>query len=394
MLNFHHPACSNHQSGVRNNSLLAAFYRYRDPGLPPAMMGCLISSKDGLSKASGFLAKADNLRNLGMRYEESLVSGFAALRRWLGSEVPMESLLPNQGPPQHLIWHFLDKLSLPLQVTVQVQAPEGYLRLPAVPQLSMRLLPDHDIISDHIRRTATFHCPGHFMQLVGQAAASKSDDNLPLRIAEVGGFLGDCILWAVAWLGTKRLRALEVEPVAAAMARFKQSLATAGLEDTVTIVTEAIGNCTAQQVGIDDSCGGPRPANPNFRVLRSVPLANKDPAAAATVVGQGCNHHKLRCLDEVLKTWTSLKPGEVIDLVRVKAAGSEPLIIAGLHEHIAGARVQRILVETGKPEADEINALMTQFPHYRFDSHHLQRSLQRRAKGGGGSQTLLYELVL
>merc|ERR1712183_1082489 len=126
------------------------------------------------------------------------------------------------------IWHFLDKLALPLRVVVDVEKPLNHPP-PKIPQVDMSVLPDHDIISNHLRRERKFHCPSLFYNLEAESSVANTmvpgHITEPVRIVEVGGFLGDCVLWAGAWLGIGGVKALEVEPVTAATVRLKESLA-------------------------------------------------------------------------------------------------------------------------------------------------------------------------
>ncbi|CAE8637775.1 unnamed protein product, partial [Polarella glacialis] len=247
----------------------------------------------------------------------------------------------------HLVWHLLDKLSLDLRVQVEVHAPFGMTGVAHMPSLWMSLLPGRDIVSDSVRNTGEFHCPGLFRQLVATAASAQPAEST-LRVVEVGGFLGDCLLWAGAYLGPDRLQALEVEPVAAATSRLRQSLAEAGFASAVSVTTEAVGD--GEEYGaFAVGASGHVPANPNFEVKRGV-------SAEAAAAQHGRLRRRLRSLDEILEEW--LEPGAVLDLVRVKAAGSEPAILRGLQRHLAAVQVRQLMVTSNSNGIAEIRDLM------------------------------------
>uniref|UniRef100_A0A7S4QEA7 Uncharacterized protein n=1 Tax=Alexandrium monilatum TaxID=311494 RepID=A0A7S4QEA7_9DINO len=316
-----------------NTTLLVSFYRHKDPGLPSTLAEQLTKSKDPRLRISGWLAMADRRRNLGSEYAEALDAAFSEFRRALfAQQVSMETMIPSHGPPTHLVWHYLDKLSLPLSVLVPVQTRKGATSEPHLPRLEMSVLPDRDLISDHVRNTHNFHCPGSFMDLLTHEAEARPGELL--WVVEVGGFLGDCLLWAAGWLGPQRLRALEVEPVAGATSRLQQTLARNGLSDAVSVRTEAMGDGKYHDVGSLHICSRKRPSHPNFSVLQHI--LPKAPAEPDTRPVEGQCKQWLRALDDVLEEWPALPREGSIDIVRVKAAGSEPLIVAGLARHLAG----------------------------------------------------------
>mmetsp|Transcript_7381 Transcript_7381/g.20666 ORF Transcript_7381/g.20666 Transcript_7381/m.20666 type:complete len:597 (+) Transcript_7381:24-1814(+) len=339
-VDFHGPVCSGQDLGIGgpvNITLWANFYRHRFPGLPEAMVERLKRSEDPLLRMSGLLAAVDRRRNLGLDYEDLLDDiSFP----W----VSIEDTLPSAGPPTHLVWHFLDKLSLPLTVSVPVKPLNGATIEPHLPRLEMSVIPDRDIISDHVRNNLEFHCPVSFMELITERAEASPHE--VLRVVEVGGFTGDCLLWAAAWLGPGRLRALEVEPVAAATAQLQRTLARNGLSEVITVQTEALGDGAVHNMDSPFVCSRKRPANPNFSVKRF--LVDDGARGGGDVPAPGGRHcaQQLRALDDVLEAWPELPPGARVDVVRVKAAGSEPLILAGLRRHLAGSRVRKVHVET------------------------------------------------
>eukprot|EP00401_Gymnodinium_catenatum_P006646 CAMPEP_0117592474 /NCGR_PEP_ID=MMETSP0784-20121206/72095_1 /TAXON_ID=39447 /ORGANISM="" /LENGTH=548 /DNA_ID=CAMNT_0005394285 /DNA_START=96 /DNA_END=1738 /DNA_ORIENTATION=+ len=341
-IGFHSRVCNgrNGPDGTSNATLLAAFYRHRDPGLPPAFIARLTEDEDMLM-LSGLLADVDRRRNTGMDYSEQLRHAFDMFTSYIAGGNRVEASLPvERRPPQHLLWHFLDKLSLPIIVSVKVDVPRG-AAVPHMAEVKMSVLPDRDLVSDHVRRMRDFHCPGFFRRLAVEASEAWSVADGPVRVVEVGGFLGDCLLWMLAWLGPERLRALEVEPVAAATERLKDSLARGGFSKSVDVVTEALGDGSAKNTAAGG--GGLAPANPNF--------------AAGAKRGMVLQRRRLQPLDEVLEAWSGLEPGAVVDLVRVKAAGHEALIVAGLERHLEAARIRRLLIETNVLRAPAIKQL-------------------------------------
>ncbi|CAK0806046.1 unnamed protein product [Prorocentrum cordatum] len=356
-LGFRSPSCS-----AANASLLAAFYRHRDPGLPQDIMIRRLRAHPFGSPArvAGLLADADRLRNGGSSFGPELELALDEVRFLLVRGPHVEELLPGEGPPTHLVWHFLDKLALPAAVSVSVEPPPSASAPPFVPQLRMWVLPDHDVVSDYVRWRTSFHCPAAFTGLAGAVAAARSGPDELLRVVEVGGFLGDCLLWLAGWLGPESTRALEVEPVAAASARLLRSAADAGLSRAVHVVTEALGDGRSLHGGMATSGHGAPVANPNFRVR---------PASPAGGAGR---RGRLRCLDEVLEEWPGLGPGRVVDLVRVKAAGSEALIVAGLSRHLAARRVRWLLTESEAAVGRQIEGLLAQWPHYQRSSRENQ----------------------
>lgn len=355
-IGFRSRKCDGHRvASHRNASLLAAFYRQRDPGFSPAFIARLKGSDNPLMKVSGLLAEADRRRNLGKAFAHELNVAFDELRNFLYMGFPIESLIPTKGAPQHLIWHFLDKLSLQLHVLVEVKSPfDG--PAPQLSEVKMSVLPDHDIVSDYVRRMGEFHCPSLFTKLVAEAAAAGTwTGTAPLRVLEVGGFLGDCLIWAAAWLGPARLKALEIEPVAPATRRLAETLAWAGFSDAVSVVTEAVGDGNTHELGVTAGGSSTVAANPNFGVQ----------CAGLKAMGGRCARVKHRSLDEILTMWLDFPSDAVLDLVRIKAAGSELRIVSGLRQHFAAGRVRRLYVQTVHKEA--VQRLFEQWPHYRFD---------------------------
>lgn len=384
-----------------NESLLEAFYEQRDPGLDDAFARRLAQASDSpLLQASGLLAMADRKRNLGQDYSKELEAGFQTLRTILGA-TRLETLLPQQGPPLHLVWHYLDKLTLPLQVAIEVGAPlslQGSVsgsqkrRAPQSSEVQMSVLPDRDLISDHIRRTREFHCPNTFKELIAALANGRDEGEGQsadvLKLVEVGGFLGDCILWALAWLGPHQILALEVEPVAAAMARFRESLVRWGVEDRVEIVTEPLGDGGSAEISMTRGASGMTPANPNFHLVLRQPLVPGTASLGALRAGSAVQIRP-RALDEVLMAWAALgSPAEEeqksvsggsssstasaaalgsVDLVRIKAAGSEALIVAGLRDHLEARRVRCLMVEAAPPNMRVVQDFMAQLPWYSLD---------------------------
>eukprot|EP00927_Polykrikos_kofoidii_P076907 TRINITY_DN73921_c0_g1_i1.p1 TRINITY_DN73921_c0_g1~~TRINITY_DN73921_c0_g1_i1.p1 ORF type:complete len:641 (-),score=92.36 TRINITY_DN73921_c0_g1_i1:89-2011(-) len=399
-INFQSNVCKGSAVGSpTNTSLLAAFYQQRDPGLEPSFIARLGESSDPLHVISAMFAKADRARNLGMPFEDELRSAFGRLRAHLARFGQLEDLIPRRGAPQHLLWHFLDKLSLKLRVMIDVRKPTAG-SAPKIPVIEMAVLPDRDIISDHIRRTESFHCPIEFVELVGEAAAATGGNDAGsgeiLRVVEVGGFLGDCLLWAAAWLGPRRIRALELEPVAAATSRLEASLSRNGLSSAVTVMTEAVGDGGVHMQQVSSMSDGVAAPNPNF--------------AVTCMHARKCALRRLRALDEIVTEWTqslsdpatissadstgasdsngggevtqllppqldvsSILASPMLDVVRVKAAGSEARIVSGFHRHLAARRVRRLIVQCNSHTAKAVKEFMAQWPHYEFDKPSLQR---------------------
>jgi len=359
---FRGPACS---VGL-NISLLASFYRHLDPGLPTALSARLATSDNRLLATSGRLAIADLRRNLGVTgYSAEYYAAFETLQAELARPGALGKTLPIAGAPWHLTWHLLDKLSLDIRVSVSVNVAEDVTK-PAFSDVSMAVLPDRDIVSTDVRRKKVFHCPEAFKAQLVEIAASTSEG--ALRVVEVGGYLGDCLLWAAAWLGPDRLHGLEVEPVAAATMRLTQSLKWNRFEGAIDVITEALGDGTTEMDVAAASSG--LVANPNFRVRRCRSTGTRR-----------CT--RLRTLDEVLQHWPMLLHGDVVDLLRVKASGFEPQIVRGLRGHLAVSRVRQLLVQSDSER--EVSSILREFPHY--------RSEKRRAYGSASRWDLLYRLA-
>jgi len=267
-------------------------------------------------------------------------------------------------PTAHLTWHFLDKLTLDRSVILEVSAPQELQVEPAIPRLRMAVLPDRDIISDHVRWQQRFHCPAIFKSTFAEAWLRRPVGSHRLFLVEVGGFLGDCLLWAGAVVGPGHMRALEVEPVAAATAEFTKSLNWAGLSEDVKVVTDAVGDGAEHVIAAAATTGGTAIANPNF---------NLGPRANSSNRGQN-RAVRLRTLDEVLDVWDHLVTGAVIDLVRVKAAGSEALIVQGLVQHLRTARVKRLIVECNDVVARKVLNIFKELPRYRLDQDLLTKT--------------------
>lgn len=353
-----------------SSSLLATFYRQRDPGLDPAVINRLLCSEKGsIDYISGLFAWADRQRNLGQSHSVKFAEAFDSLQNLVkvGPSKFQEALFPVIGPPNHLIFHFLEKLSLALVVNISIQIPTiETLRFrlqgsfgdvfkwypgPAVPFVQMSVLPGRDIISDKVRSTKEFHCPTSFMHLLG-IVVDKSPRISPLRVVEVGGFLGDCVLWAMGVLGPSRMRAMEIEPVQAAMRRFKQTLNRMGFADSVEILEEPLGDGGPQLMRRAVGPQGSSPANPNFHLVRG-----------GTGDRSSATQFRPKTVDEALEAWSGMPKGASIDLLRVKAAASEGRILKGAYKSLSCGRVRHLLVFTDENSA-EIDQYMKQWPQY------------------------------
>ena len=99
--------------------------------------------KHCLAESWRLLANADHQRNLGEPYETALKDGVRELKSAYRHKYCVPDSLPDQGPVQHLVWHYLDKLSLDLEVTLEVLPPPGCTACPAavIPYVSMSVLP-------------------------------------------------------------------------------------------------------------------------------------------------------------------------------------------------------------------------------------------------------------
>merc|ERR1712037_703691 len=111
----------------------------------------------------------------------------------------------------------------------------------------------------------------------------------------------------------------------------------ANLSNAVDVMTEALSD-GAMHEGIG------APTNPNFH------LGCRDNAG----IGAGCKQFRPRTLDEVLMAWPGFTQHDSVDFMRIKAAGSEALIIMGLQKHLAAARVRLLLVTTREHQAELI----------------------------------------
>jgi len=285
--------------------LLAAFYQNREPGLPVSLIDQLQQSESQLQVASGMLAAADRIRNSGKdpsSYSSALSKAEHSLRQALSLLPALQMAFPRarNGPPEHLIWHFLDKLSLELHISLDIRSPSDEASKPILNTIKMALVPDRDMVADSIRRTLTFHCPRIFRE-----AFEKTVQDAPLSLitlVEVGGYLGDCLLWAAAWLGPSRLRALEVEPVASATARLSESIAINGLQDSMEVMTAALGDgeaCELTASGV---------TNPNF--VPQLCLKANEQSWGPGVNSAECYSQapctRLQTLSEVLDKWALL----------------------------------------------------------------------------------------
>lgn len=356
--------------GGSNASLLAVFYRHRHLGIPWAKIhGQLIAHDDPLARCWILLAAADRRRSAGADRVPEVSDGLKALVQAL-KLVSLEETLPTYGPPLHLAWHLLDKLSLPLRVNVGVEPPSikvGSAPPSEVPKIWMSVLPDRDIISDYVRRNHQFHCSPAFQEVLANISQESTSEGRALTILEVGGFLGDCLLWAVAWLGPERIRALEVEPAAVAMAQFSESLARNGFNEAVDGIAAIVGDGKVHQVHLVAE-GSAALAHPNFALCSLEPIANSQ-----------CAPLRLRTLDEILENWPRLQEGDVVDLVRVKASRSEDLIIAGMRQHLTDGRIRCLLVERDPDQGAAILHAMAEWPRYRLDQDRYNHELQKHS---------------
>lgn len=364
-LNFRPRCCHWSVPGHGNTSLVGAFYRHRDPGMPQAVLERLTRGGGPLSEAWRLLAEADGRRNLGQEYSSVIWAGLEELRRASVGKFevagPALALLlpPVAGPPVHLVWHLLEKLSLENSVTLPVIVPEGCRAnfascnpsLAAVmPTIELSLLPGHDAVSDSVRELFDFHCGRDVKHTITTAASEASGHNF--FFVEVGGFLGDCLLWAGAFLGPARFRALEVEPNVAATGRLLESASRAGFASSVMIHREALGDGQSYRV-MPNSGGDP------VWTLCDLDTHPRSPGK------KGCVYRQLRTLDDVVSSWDALPAGALLDLVRIKTQGSERLVIRGFQRHLAAGRARRLHVELGIEESDELIQAMK--PRYRLE---------------------------
>lgn len=338
--------------GGTNVSSLSAFYRHRFPGLPPSLVARWRERGEGLAVASGLLAVADRRRNLGEVTAPSLALAQNAFRRALASTRLEDSLdMAGARNSQHVVWHLLDKLASASEVLVPVSPPVHATAVPAWrKEVRMAVVPDHDPVSDHIRQRQSFHCPEEFYENLEEVASPQIAAGTHVVVVEVGGYTGDCLLWAGGWLGPGRLRALEVEPVAIATARLHQSLVRNGLHRAVTVATTAVGDGAAHTI---DGTGR--------RMLGSPNLVQRRCDDSSVVACQ-----RMRTLDEVLANWSALAEGVLVDLVRVKTNGQEAFVLGGLSGHLRASRIRRLQLETPdlEPNVQSVRSAVALYPQY------------------------------
>eukprot|EP00929_Paragymnodinium_shiwhaense_P054207 TRINITY_DN27161_c0_g1_i1.p1 TRINITY_DN27161_c0_g1~~TRINITY_DN27161_c0_g1_i1.p1 ORF type:complete len:610 (+),score=100.51 TRINITY_DN27161_c0_g1_i1:115-1830(+) len=369
-----------------NRSLWLSFYRHRDPGLPEHMIAELsdrvqaqrpsasaTSVGAALLRTTGLLARADRERNLGSEsWKESLRVAIEVLRISVRPFRSLVELLPApQMFPTHLVWQLLDKLSLPNVVPLRCT---GWGSEQTSPVVHMSVLPDRDLVSDSVRFQRLFHCPRSVRAFLVKASATKKkqeESTRPTTFVEVGGFLGDCMLWAGGGLG-KDLKGLEIEPVAAATNRMHESLQRADLSDSVQVLTEALGDGRYYQMcgGTGDNAGT-NLANPNFGLHKR---GNRT-----------CELRRLRTLDEAIADWyetlpatkaagtrtlsSSASPADrpPIDLLRIKTGKSCFRIAAGLEQTLRTGSIQRLLIEECyRPQRLPLLKFLAKFPEYRL----------------------------
>eukprot|EP00401_Gymnodinium_catenatum_P005867 CAMPEP_0117598064 /NCGR_PEP_ID=MMETSP0784-20121206/75201_1 /TAXON_ID=39447 /ORGANISM="" /LENGTH=523 /DNA_ID=CAMNT_0005400497 /DNA_START=103 /DNA_END=1674 /DNA_ORIENTATION=+ len=312
--------------GVSSNaSLLEVAERHRTEGLPAEYALQLMASPDGLARATGVLARLDRSRSqldvgsTTMNFRTSIDLVETYLREALRS-MPFATVVHNA----QLCWYFLDKLTLPQVVPVRVSPPRGTDPSSLHRQvIHMFVMPGRDLVSDYVRRTATFHCPSVFGDELTQVGQGELRQRTCYTVAEVGGYLGDCLLWASAWLGP-RLCTLLVEPVSAATKRYASSLRHNGLPQGPRMEIRSVavrGNATQTLPGFLAPM-----SNPN--------TYHWDLSTAPTI-------------DDEFSAWLPRIGDDLVDLVRIAATGPYQIdMLAGMSLHMARGRVRRLLVQT------------------------------------------------
>eukprot|EP00929_Paragymnodinium_shiwhaense_P019357 TRINITY_DN13231_c0_g1_i4.p1 TRINITY_DN13231_c0_g1~~TRINITY_DN13231_c0_g1_i4.p1 ORF type:complete len:582 (-),score=110.86 TRINITY_DN13231_c0_g1_i4:544-2289(-) len=350
--NFRPPACGVVPRPIasRNASLIAAFYQHRDPGLPLAMIEEMKGSAEPFLRVSGLLAEADRRRNEGRPYLADAEEALTQFRRVLARMDGFDSAFPVDRPPTHLVWHLLDKLSMELKVPVTIKKPSGSSIAPVHERLHVHVVPDRDPVAEHVRQEQALHCPAIFRQALREAVDARADDGAIIRIVEVGGYMGDCALWATAWLGPRRVRVLEVEPVSAATSRLQRSVKENGFEDVITVLNRALGDGRQLAIG---GHGATAYAQPAFGLR------------PCKTVGPVCK--RLLSLDEVLKDWAPLASGAAVDLLRIKVGYDlEVKILEGGVRHLNARRVKRMVVQSSRKGGHEVVELFqgSAYPTY------------------------------
>lgn len=313
-----------------NASLLAIFYRRKSMGLPEGFSARLAAAEGYMEQAAGYLARADRMliesRWRPLDLADAVAKAVHAAQDPLHAalrDVPLQHLLRGN----HLCWHLLDKIALATVVTVHV-APSPALGLmlePLQSRMHMSLIPDRDTVSDHVRSHGQFHCHKAFRTQIAELIAEQTEAEI--AIVDVGGYLGDCILWAWAWLGP-RLRALLVEPVEAATVELARSLELNGISgDQISI----------RSVGVADGVQG----------FRARPAAFSTPffkTRSCTIGADELPCQPMPRLDDELAAWRAEAP---VSLVHVARGPPLHPVVEGLKASLAAARIERLVVHHG-----------------------------------------------
>jgi len=206
-------------------------------------------------EAAAFLSIADNLQwrfgAIGADIENLAQQGVRCLLVALHKD-PLGALRSAALP-----LHLLDRLCLAQEVLVKLRSPTrlttwtsgrgttgvenrtGVLAAhTGMRRLRMSILPYRDVVSDHIRATGTVHCPRRFQMLVIDAVAKHQAHGNPVRVVELGAFLGDCVLWAAA--SFTAVAAVAVEPFAEAARQLRRSAEPLG--SRLQVITAAAGS--------------------------------------------------------------------------------------------------------------------------------------------------------
>jgi len=190
------------------------------------------------------------------------------------------------------------------------------------------------VIPMRLRNDLSFHCPASFLNVVKHVLHEYHG---PIRVVEVGGFTGDCVLWADSPVdGEHRVRSLEIEPHEA-VANLRRTLGWLDAESRITVRQLAMSNFSGW---VRHSAGeGDR----DYTWLAPGKIGEAD----------ACDHGVEGCLefsrlDVVMQEWAG---DEVVDVLRIKANGFELDILSGLGDW--RHKVRWILVFCDTPEVPQ-----------------------------------------
>eukprot|EP00747_Dinoflagellata_sp_TGD_P077807 gnl/TRDRNA2_/TRDRNA2_159759_c0_seq3.p1 gnl/TRDRNA2_/TRDRNA2_159759_c0~~gnl/TRDRNA2_/TRDRNA2_159759_c0_seq3.p1 ORF type:complete len:517 (+),score=60.92 gnl/TRDRNA2_/TRDRNA2_159759_c0_seq3:105-1553(+) len=253
----------------------------------------------------------------------------------------------------HPLWLLLDRFMLPKIVPVMDEAWQF--------PILVAVLPDCDEVSMHLLSKREVHCPTP-VRLLLRHIVEGALPGRGMRFVEVGGFIGDCALWAVY---DRSFHVLEIEPHAQATAALQTSLALLRSlegERRVTVRTHALGDEAGWFGFGSGSCV-------SCDISPARKLSAVDFGARTVRVGRercvpdtaGCvEFHRL---DEELDMWFGMPDAldsnaAVVDVLRIKANGFEPAILHGLGAW--ASRVRWVFVDCYLYMIDACNSALTQ----------------------------------